>query len=170
MNTRPEGLVVGYDGSARADLAVDWAAAEAQRRECALTVLSVTNHGFWQGDSPYAADLVDVLQSVAREQAAQGAERARRIAPGLEVIPKTVIDGVAYALIQASRQAALIVVGSRGHGELLGSALGSVAFTVSAHAHSPVVALMHEGAASRVSMAVIRAPDIVDLPAAVAVV
>ena len=52
----------------------------------------------------------------------------------------------------------------------VGTLPDSRATTAVVHAHSPVVALMHEGAASRVSMAVIRAPDIVDLPAAVAVV
>jgi nucleotide-binding universal stress UspA family protein len=139
MSTRPEGLVVGYDGSDRAQVAVDWAAAEAQRRGCSLTVLSVTNHGLWQGESPWAPELASLVQGVAHDLAEQGAERARAAAPGLEVQVQTQAEGVARALIEASASAELTVVGSRGHGEVLGAALGSVAFTVSAHAHSPVV-------------------------------
>ncbi len=50
------------------------------------------------------------------------------------------VDGrAAAALVEASALASLVVVGSRGHGQLTNTILGSVSDQVSHHATSPVV-------------------------------
>jgi nucleotide-binding universal stress UspA family protein len=51
-----------------------------------------------------------------------------------------VVEGhPALVLVDASKTAALLVVGSRGHGEFTGMLLGSVSEFLSTHAHCPVV-------------------------------
>lgn len=51
-----------------------------------------------------------------------------------------IVEGhAAEALVEASRHADLLVVGSRGHGEFSGMLLGSVSQHVATHATSPVV-------------------------------
>jgi nucleotide-binding universal stress UspA family protein len=69
----------------------------------------------------------------------EGAVRARRVARSVDVLPVTRTARVAPALIEASREADLVVVGTRGRGDLTGTVLGSVSFAVSAHAYGPVV-------------------------------
>lgn len=57
-------------------------------------------------------------------------------------LPLTVVhatDDAAASLVQCSRAASLLVVGTRGHGRVAGAWLGSVAFAVSARASCPVV-------------------------------
>lgn len=47
-------------------------------------------------------------------------------------------------LVDASQQAAMLVVGSRGHGALTGALLGSVSSACVAHAHCPVLVVRTE--------------------------
>jgi nucleotide-binding universal stress UspA family protein len=134
--TRGCGVVVGYDGSGPAEHAVDWAAAEAARRGVPLVVATAFDvTGLVAGMD--AAALPDDVGELA-EVAAGGATRARRVAPGLEVREVARPDGAAGMLVELSRRAELVVVGKRGHGEVAGVLLGSVAFAVTAHARCPV--------------------------------
>jgi nucleotide-binding universal stress UspA family protein len=50
----------------------------------------------------------------------------------------------AHVLIDASRGARMLVLGSRGHGGLIGLTLGSVSSACVAHAHCPVLIVRHE--------------------------
>jgi nucleotide-binding universal stress UspA family protein len=64
-------------------------------------------------------------------------------AEGIE-IEKTLVEGrAASVLVSESRDADLLVVGSRGHGGFAGLLLGSVSQECAAHAACPVV-IVHE--------------------------
>lgn len=138
MDSQAGRIVVGYDGSPRAGLAVDWAAAVAQRRQLPLTVLHILDYmGMIPG--PVGPPLwPNLAKKAALEVAEEGARRARKVVESTEVTAVTKIDRVAYSLVESSREAELIVVGTRGHGEAAGVLLGSVGFAVSAHALCPV--------------------------------
>jgi nucleotide-binding universal stress UspA family protein len=133
-------VVVGYDASEHADAALDWAAREAAGRGAPLKVLYAANYsGVLVGPAGAGAWLPSEAQLVAHEIAEEGAARALKTAPDVDVEAVTAMSGAVAALTDASRSAAVVVVGTRGHGERIGSLLGSVAFGVAAHAGCPVV-------------------------------
>ena len=137
MNER---VLVGYDGSVCGAAAVDWAAAEAARRGASLTVLAVENELVLPAVPPVMPAVVEAMEAASAQIAEEGAERARKVARELDVTALgRIATSVPGALVEASREAGLLVVGTRGHGEIIGMLLGSVAFAVTAHAACPVV-------------------------------
>jgi nucleotide-binding universal stress UspA family protein len=133
-------IVVGIDGSAGSRAALRFAAEEAELRGAVLTVVSVWHvpAGVYLQPTYVELDL-DVLQQAAREVAEQeiadvmGAERAK----GVELLMRQ--GNPAQALLEASHEAEMLVVGSRGHGGFAGLLLGSVSQQCAAHAGCPVV-------------------------------
>ncbi len=132
-------VVVGYDGSEQSGDAVDWAAAEARRRGLPLTVLHAVDYLGMMPNAVGPSGWPAAFAEDAAKIAPAGADRARNLARGVSVAPLTEITGAAGALVQASKAAALLVVGTHGRANLPGVLLGSVAFIVTAHAHCPVV-------------------------------
>lgn len=134
-NNELDPVVVGFDGSISARDAVDWASAEAAVQARPLCILYACPPPMTP--SPYAstAGLVpgDTTSSLLRE----ATERARAVAPDVEVIGRVAFGGPAPALI--SQVADLIVVGSRGLGRVRSALAGSVSIAVSARAPCPVV-------------------------------
>jgi nucleotide-binding universal stress UspA family protein len=118
---------------------VDWAAAEAQRRGSPLTVLHVLDHVEMTpapiGVNPWP----EVSEEMIARVAVDGVARARKNAEHIDITPVSTFGQVAHTLIEAAHDADLIVVGTRGHGELAGAFLGSVSLAVSAHARCPTV-------------------------------
>jgi nucleotide-binding universal stress UspA family protein len=134
--THPHPIVAGVDGSHGSDLALDWAASEAFRTGAELDVV-----GSWvfPGSSGYvfAADVG--VPEAARQVVHEALARVALVAPEVVVRGRTSEDPPAVALVEASRGAGLLVVGSRGLGAFRGLLLGSVSHHLATHAHCSVV-------------------------------
>lgn len=137
-------IVIGYDGSDDAGLALDWAAAEAQRQQLPLTVLRVLDLVSLTPGLLIPPVRVDPADGIA----AEGVLRARKTASTIDVTAATVIETVGYGLVESSRTADLLVIGTRGHGERVGALLGSVAFAVSGHTFCPLVVVRGDSTAA----------------------
>ncbi|MCI3273537.1 universal stress protein [Streptomyces cylindrosporus] len=133
-------VVVGVDEGSYSWLAVDWAAAEAERRGCGLRIVHAVGR---EVDAGYGEPLELGLTERAM-QAAVGVlddARARLTAghPGVLVETEAAREDPAGALMSAAQDAGLIVVGTRGRGGFAELLLGSVSRKVTAHADRPVV-------------------------------
>ncbi|QHF95853.1 universal stress protein [Streptomyces sp. NHF165] len=135
---RPPRVVVGVDGSPHSLRALDRAADEAARRNAALEVLCGATTPR-RSVVPETDTDRERARQAAREVAAGAAERARDRVPGLEVDPCGVTEAPADALVKASRDAELTVIGTRGHGGFRGLLLGSVSLRLAAHAAGPLM-------------------------------
>lgn len=129
------GVVVGYDGSKKGVRALDWAAEEARARGIPLTVVHAWT--VYVG-GPVAGPVLD-LQALGQETLDEGVEHVRRAAPDVSVRGVLARGPAAAQLIDAGRDADLIVLGPRGLGGFAGLVLGSVSAQVAAHAARPVV-------------------------------
>lgn len=128
-------IVVGIDGSDDAERALRWALDEAEMRgvrvRAVLTWTYLGQSGSKLGPLTTEADAQALLSEVVDRVAG---ERVRM------VDPVTVNDLPASGLLdQAGRDAALVVVGSRGLGGVKGLVLGSVSRTVVERSPVPVV-------------------------------
>jgi nucleotide-binding universal stress UspA family protein len=137
-------VVVGYDGSATAVDALEWAATEAARRRARLVVLHASDLALLLAPAGRPGWVGHVPDTLAQQVTNDGADRARKLAPELDAEAMTPVENPSGALAQASRTAALVVVGNRGHGPVTGPLLGSVAYSVATHAHCPVVVVRGE--------------------------
>ncbi len=80
---------------------------------------------------------------------AEAADAVREKHPSLGVETIAVQGPAAKVLVDASKDAALLAVGSRGHGQFAGMIIGSVSEHCVAHAHCPVLVYRHEGQPTR---------------------
>ncbi|MGC4897336.1 universal stress protein [Micromonospora sp. DT31] len=129
-------VVVGSDGSETALLALGFAVERAAQRDVPLRVLRV-----WEppGGRRVPSDF-DPEETAAAERAAAEAELApwRESFPDVPVEIEAVPGSAAALLVEASRSAQLVVVGTRGRGGLRGMLLGSVSQQLIQHSHCPV--------------------------------
>lgn len=134
---RREPVVVGVDGSQAGEAAVAFAAEAAALRGVPLVAVRA-----WRDIpvDPAVASLVgwDAVESGEREALAERLAGLRTSHPDLVVHKVVVRDRPARALVDESRGAQLVVVGSRGRGGLRGLLLGSVSQQLLHHAHCPV--------------------------------
>ncbi|WP_374968736.1 universal stress protein [Terrabacter sp. BE26] len=134
------GIVVGYDGSPGSQLALEWAAETARRHGKHLTVVHSV-HVAAVSPSP-AMDLAAVepsLELAAKALVDQGAERAGATLDASMIETQYWLGSAAAQLVEASKDAELVVVGSRGRGRVVAGLLGSTSYAVAAHAQCPVV-------------------------------
>lgn len=133
-------VVVGADGSAGSAVALSFAADEAARRDATLVVMYVWSvDASTQPRSTY--EETEAAAAAAAEAVLAGAvAQVRTEHPKVEVEPRLVhaLDPT-QALIETSREAGLLVVGSRGHGGFTGLLIGSTSQALVHHAHCPVV-------------------------------
>ena len=134
----PGSVVVGVDGSPHGDAALTWAVAQAQLAARPLLVVHAAG-GLSSGELLGGPTESAQLRSMpARRVTEEAVAVARRIAPGLRVDAATPVGDARRVLLDLSVQAAMVVVGTRGHGSITSLLLGSVSQAVVSHAHSSV--------------------------------
>jgi nucleotide-binding universal stress UspA family protein len=132
-------IVVGVDGSESALRAVDWAADEAALRGLPLRLVYASLWERYEGSRP-AEDLdrpseEERVEDIVTAAARRAARRRADVKISTDVLP----EEPEYTLVRESREAALLVTGTRGRGGLAGALLGSVSLTVAGHAHCPMI-------------------------------
>jgi nucleotide-binding universal stress UspA family protein len=134
-------VVVGVDGSPASRAALRYAAGQAAARGAVLRAV----HAWRWPVSTRPGEQVPLVydrEALAGEEERLLADELAGLAeefPGLVVERRLVRDRAAPALLEAAADAALTVVGSRGHGGFTGLLLGSVSNQVLHHAAGPVV-------------------------------
>jgi len=140
------GITVGVDGSENAHHALVWAIKEAAQRNVPLTVLTVheTVASYWSG-RPVAYPGDDELVAQARESAEQTvAAVAKDLGQDSPHVTVVAVNGfAAKALVDASADADLVVVGTRGGGGFPHLSLGGISSQVVHHAKCPIVVVPH---------------------------
>jgi nucleotide-binding universal stress UspA family protein len=132
----PQKIVVGIDGSASSIDAFRWAVRQAQATGSVVEAMMA-----WQYPGavvPAGADDVEAESRRALDGAIEGALSG---APPVQVTRVVEEGEPAPTLVQRSKDAALLVIGSRGHGAFVGMLIGSVSEYCVTHAHCPVVVL-----------------------------
>ena len=137
------GITVGIDGSEHSVRALEWAANEAAVRHAPLTVLTVhlVPQSGWTGNPiilPQDSKDVEEERQGAEEMTLKVTSQLGEARPA-SVTVRAVSGFPAQELIEASRGADLMVVGSRGAGGFVKLVAGSVSNQVVHHAHCPVV-------------------------------
>ncbi|MGA5471587.1 universal stress protein [Streptomyces arboris] len=131
-------VVVGVDGSPESLAAADWAAREASLRGLPLRIVHAW---LWQPlDIPLVQNReteAQAARAVLREAEEQVADRYPELPVSSRVLPETAV----VALLAEAERSALLCLGTRGHGALLGFLLGSYGQQVIAGAKGPVVSV-----------------------------
>jgi nucleotide-binding universal stress UspA family protein len=140
MTRHSSRIVVGYDGSPGADSALDWAAAEAGRRDVPLLLVNAVHFPHLRTGAAASSAVVGSLAiDTATVTMEAGIERARQMGATAVVVSETTRATAARALVAASQSATLVVLGTRGRGTVTGELFGSVGVAVTAEAACPVV-------------------------------
>jgi nucleotide-binding universal stress UspA family protein len=133
-------IVVGVDGSASSTQALRWAYQQA-------TVSGRTLHAVTAWSIPQSYGYVWLVASVGdlAEDAARVQEQALEDVLGVDAaaaVERHVVEAhPATALLAQTGPQDLLVVGSHGHGGLVGSLIGSVSHYLVGHAPCPVVVI-----------------------------
>ncbi|MET7481675.1 universal stress protein [Streptomyces sp. NPDC005538] len=134
-------IVVGVDGSEPSMRAVDWAADEAALRGAPLRLVYASLWERYEGVS-LTRDLDEPSEQIMAEDIVRvAAERAHLRQAGVKVSTDVLPEEPEYALVRESREAAAMVLGTRGRSGFVEMLLGSVSLTVAAHAACPVIVL-----------------------------
>jgi nucleotide-binding universal stress UspA family protein len=146
--TKRYGVIVGIDGSPVSDAAVSWAAHDAAIRGLPLTLVYVENPAAptWS-QAPILEESPAEQVAEDRSLLANAAKIARDAIADtaqLHINGELLSSAIVPALVDQSKDAELIVVGSTGRGALSRSFLGSVSSGLIRHAHCPVALIRDE--------------------------
>jgi nucleotide-binding universal stress UspA family protein len=136
------GIVVGVDGSGHSQRALEWAMHEAAMRHAPLSILTVHPAivGYYGGvvTSPQDLELTEQAQAAVKAEADK--VLAALDGPHPESVTVRAVHGFPVEeLVNASKEAEMVVLGSRGVGGFTRLMLGSTAGQVVQHAHCPVL-------------------------------
>jgi nucleotide-binding universal stress UspA family protein len=137
------GITVGIDGSSHSIKALEWAIKEAALRQVPVTVLTVHSvpQSGWTGNPithPLDPQEQEKARLAAQEMTLKVTSQLGAPQP-VNVTVRAVTGFPAKELVDASRKADLLVVGSRGGGGFARLLMGSVSSQVVHHAKCPVV-------------------------------
>jgi nucleotide-binding universal stress UspA family protein len=136
-----ETVIVGVDGSPQSTSALAWAARYAAAMGASLRAVVAWHYPSAAGLPPVGHTPEPVTSQVEQsryEILDRAIESACRDLPPMQIERKVVYGHPAQVLIDESRNADLLVVGSRGHGGFTGMMLGSVSTHCVTHASCPV--------------------------------
>jgi len=135
MTEVKDGIIVGYDGSEFGDRALDWAVEEARLRQVTLTIFHSWNFPYTGMMGPVSTQ----IQEAGERTLQTAVDRVRAAAPDVEIKPLLSYGSPGIVLVDSSKDADLVVVGSHGHSGFRELMLGSVSAQVARHAACPVV-------------------------------
>jgi nucleotide-binding universal stress UspA family protein len=139
--TKHYGIIVGIDGSPASDAAVSWAAHDAAIRGLPLTLVHVDPAAPTWSQAPLLEESPEQQEAEGRSLLANAstiAHDAIADTAQIQINGELLSSATVPTLVDQSKDAELIVVGSRGRGALSRSFLGSVSSGLIRHAHCPV--------------------------------
>ncbi len=139
-------ILLAIDGSACSDRARDLVAATAWPEDTTIRVVAALEHGPalfgvpWLAVTPVDSNEIEAEMAADLEKTLDAAE-ARLQAPGRIVVREVLRGRPASAIVNDAHRfrADLVVVGSRGHGQLESMLLGSTSAEIVDHAPCPVL-------------------------------
>jgi nucleotide-binding universal stress UspA family protein len=133
-------VLVGVDGSDPSLNALEWAAHAAARRKAPLQVVcayTVPRFGATSVDAAYLDVGSSALEEGAQAVVDGAVDAARALHPIVD--GRLEVGDAAGVLVERSRDASLVVVGTRGKGGFAERLLGTVSTALPVHAHCPTV-------------------------------
>jgi nucleotide-binding universal stress UspA family protein len=138
------GIIVGVDGSSHSQRALEWAMKEAAVRETPLTAMTVHEQirGYFGGMVEFPDDhiLAEKARQVVQAEIDSVAKGLGGSAPA-SVTVRVASGSVVEELVNAAKDADMLVVGSRGAGGFSRLVMGSVCSLVTQQATCPVVVI-----------------------------
>ena len=132
-------ILVGVDGSAGSQVAVEFAAREAAAHGAMVRLLSAWEVPTNVLSGGMVPDLYGSFEAEALTLLGEAAARVRELEPAVAVEQKAVEGHAGNALVDEAENADLVVIGRRGHGGFAELLLGSISHQVADHAPCPVV-------------------------------
>ncbi len=146
MTTEVSGrlVVVGVDGSDESVAALRWAGEYAAATGAKLRAILAWHYPAAVGPAPVGVAPPVITEEVRQNMATALAEAVARANPGAPVDQVIGYGHPVQVLVEASKEADLLVVGRRGHAAITGMLVGSVSIHCVTHAHCPVVVVQRD--------------------------